>query len=67
MVVMPSNVAPKADAGKDQVVTLPNNFIKIDGSKSSDDKGIEIYKWTRDATSPAAGVVHRVLIDPEQN
>ena len=55
VVLKASNVPPKADAGKDQVIILPSSFIKLDGSKSSDDKGIETYAWTRDVSSPAAG------------
>lgn len=38
------------------VITLPTDTAELDGSKSSDDKGIVSYLWTRDEGSPAAGV-----------
>lgn len=51
------NEKPVARAGKDQVVTLPHSLVKIDGSRSSDDKGITDYTWTRNSKSLAAGDV----------
>lgn len=45
-----------ANAGEDQILMLPIDIVKLDGSKSSDDKGIVKYSWTRDPTSLAAGV-----------
>ncbi|XP_033727341.1 dyslexia-associated protein KIAA0319-like protein isoform X2 [Pecten maximus] len=51
------NERPVAKAGKDQVVTLPHSLVRIDGSRSSDDKGITDYKWTRNSKSLAAGDV----------
>lgn len=45
-----------ANAGDDQILMLPIDIVKLDGSKSSDDKGIVKYSWTRDPTSLAAGV-----------
>ena len=50
------NQPPKADAGPDVVVKLPNRAAALDGSMSSDDYGIVKYSWTRDLKSPAAGV-----------
>jgi len=47
-----------AKAGGDQSVALPVKLVSIDGSQSSDDKGIICYTWTRDAKSLAAGVLH---------
>lgn len=38
------------------MITLPMSTAELDGSKSSDDKGIVSYLWTRDEGSPAAGV-----------
>ncbi|XP_074656398.1 dyslexia-associated protein KIAA0319-like protein isoform X2 [Tubulanus polymorphus] len=49
------NEVPKADAGGDQLVTLPTSLITLDGSKSTDDKGIASFRWTRDDQSLAAG------------
>ncbi|XP_063407043.1 dyslexia-associated protein KIAA0319-like protein isoform X6 [Mytilus trossulus] len=49
------NSKPVANAGQDQILMLPIDIVKLDGSKSSDDKGIVKYSWTRDPTSLAAG------------
>ena len=54
--VLGPNTKPVANAGADQVLTLPVDLVKLDGSKSSDDKGIATYSWTREPTSLAAGV-----------
>ncbi|XP_072404483.1 dyslexia-associated protein KIAA0319-like protein isoform X3 [Chiloscyllium punctatum] len=51
------NKAPVAKIAGNVVITLPNNTAMLDGSKSSDDKGIVSYLWTRDESSPAAGDV----------
>ncbi|XP_060065964.1 dyslexia-associated protein KIAA0319-like protein [Ylistrum balloti] len=51
------NERPVARAGKDQIVTLPHSLVRIDGSRSSDDKGITDYSWTRNSKSLAAGEV----------
>ncbi|XP_072890479.1 dyslexia-associated protein KIAA0319-like protein isoform X2 [Hemitrygon akajei] len=51
------NKAPVAKIAKNVVITLPNNTAMLDGSKSSDDKGIVSYLWMRDESSPAAGDV----------
>lgn len=50
------NRPPVANAGGDRVVYLPAPLIVINGSGSSDDKGIVSYLWARDKNSPAAGV-----------
>ena len=50
------NKPPVAKIAGNVVITLPTNTAELDGSKSSDDKGIVSYLWTRDEGSPAAGV-----------
>lgn len=50
------NKPPVAKIAGNVVVTLPTSTAELDGSRSSDDKGIVSYLWTRDETSPAAGV-----------
>lgn len=50
------NKPPVAKITGNVVVTLPTSTAELDGSRSSDDKGIVSYLWTRDETSPAAGV-----------
>ncbi|NXI19256.1 K319L protein, partial [Irena cyanogastra] len=51
------NKPPIAKIAGNIVITLPTNTAELDGSKSSDDKGIVSYLWTRDEGSPAAGEV----------
>uniref|UniRef100_A0A8C5U5T1 KIAA0319 like n=1 Tax=Malurus cyaneus samueli TaxID=2593467 RepID=A0A8C5U5T1_9PASS len=51
------NKPPIAKIAGNVVITLPTNTAELDGSKSSDDKGIVSYLWTRDEASPAAGEV----------
>ncbi|NXR09060.1 K319L protein, partial [Semnornis frantzii] len=51
------NKPPVAKIAGNVVITLPANTAELDGSKSSDDKGIVSYMWTRDEGSPAAGEV----------
>ena len=43
----PSNQPPTANAGGDQEISLPQNWIILDGSKSKDDLGIRKYTWTQ--------------------
>uniref|UniRef100_H3B6P1 KIAA0319 like n=1 Tax=Latimeria chalumnae TaxID=7897 RepID=H3B6P1_LATCH len=51
------NKPPIAKIVRNVVITLPTNTAELDGSKSSDDKGIISYLWTREERSPAAGEV----------
>ncbi|XP_006867584.1 PREDICTED: dyslexia-associated protein KIAA0319-like protein homolog [Chrysochloris asiatica] len=51
------NKPPTAKITGSVVITLPTSTVELDGSKSSDDKGIVSYLWTRDEGSPAAGEV----------
>lgn len=51
-----NNSPPRAQAGGRHVLMLPNNSITLDGSRSTDDRGIVSYLWIRDGQSPAAGV-----------
>ncbi|XP_062925944.1 dyslexia-associated protein KIAA0319-like isoform X2 [Mobula hypostoma] len=53
------NNRPVANAGGNQFLTLPNNSITLDGSRSTDDQAIVSYLWTRGGQSPAAGEVMR--------
>ncbi|XP_054577385.1 dyslexia-associated protein KIAA0319-like protein homolog [Eptesicus fuscus] len=52
-----TNKPPIAKITGNVVITLPTDTAELDGSKSSDDKGIVSYLWTRDEGSPAAGEV----------
>lgn len=51
------NVAPVANAGPDQVITLPNNSVTLNGSASFDADGEVVqYEW-RQVTGPAQASV----------
>ncbi|XP_068617646.1 dyslexia-associated protein KIAA0319 [Battus philenor] len=51
------NSPPKADAGGDQVLTLPLSVLTLNGSKSHDDFRIVSWKWSRAGSGLAAGTV----------
>ncbi|XP_070534554.1 dyslexia-associated protein KIAA0319-like isoform X2 [Ptychodera flava] len=40
---------PVANAGTNRVVKLPKNSVVLNGSLSSDDKGIAQYEWSKDS------------------
>jgi len=61
--VLDEDQAPVADAGGEQIVMLPAPLVTINGSKSTDDRKIVSYSWTRDRSSPAAGVSDSLLVD----
>ncbi|XP_017309893.1 dyslexia-associated protein KIAA0319-like protein isoform X1 [Ictalurus punctatus] len=48
---------PVAKVQSSAPVTLPVRTAMLDGSQSSDDKGVNSYLWKRDGSSPAAGDV----------
>lgn len=47
---------PVANVMSSPPITLPARTATLDGSHSTDDKGGVSYLWTRDDSSPAAGV-----------
>ncbi|XP_073419107.1 dyslexia-associated protein KIAA0319-like protein homolog isoform X2 [Dendrobates tinctorius] len=51
------NKPPVAKISGNVVITLPTSTAELDGSKSTDDKGIMSFQWQRDESSPAAGEV----------
>ena len=48
---------PRADAGSDQVIFLPQNSLNLYGNKSSDDKGDIEYEWIADGKLTAGMTV----------
>ncbi|XP_023702907.1 dyslexia-associated protein KIAA0319-like protein isoform X3 [Cryptotermes secundus] len=58
------NAKPKADAGPDQIITLPISVITVNGSQSSDDLGIVKWEWIREPSSLAFG---RVIDDSDHS
>jgi len=61
--VIDEDQAPVADAGGEQVIVLPAPLVTVNGNKSTDDRNIVSYLWTRDRTSPAAGVSSYSLVN----
>ncbi|XP_054855230.1 dyslexia-associated protein KIAA0319-like protein homolog isoform X2 [Eublepharis macularius] len=51
------NKPPVAKIAGSIIITLPNSTAELDGSRSTDDKGIVSFLWIRDDSSPAAGEV----------
>ncbi|NXL84182.1 K0319 protein, partial [Alectura lathami] len=45
-VTKPVDYPPIANAGPNQAVTLPQNFITLNGNQSSDDREIVSYEWS---------------------
>jgi len=60
--VLDEDQPPVADAGGEQVVMLPAPLVTISGNRSTDDRKIVSYSWTRDQASPAAGVSNSSLV-----
>ncbi|XP_055588922.1 dyslexia-associated protein KIAA0319 homolog [Uranotaenia lowii] len=52
-----TNRAPRANAGRDQVLFAPVSAVVLDGSLSTDDYGIAGYQWKWDPGSQAMGTV----------
>ncbi len=45
--VNPANIAPTANAGPDQIITLPTNTVTLFGSGNDPDGNIASYQWTK--------------------
>nr|CAG4643003.1 EOG090X00QS [Ilyocryptus agilis] len=43
----PPTTEPRVEAGSDAVITLPVNWVSLDGSKTVDDVGIQRWLWTQ--------------------
>jgi poly(3-hydroxybutyrate) depolymerase len=43
----PSNHAPKANAGSDQSITLPNSSVQLSGSGTDNDGSVVSYSWSK--------------------
>ena len=50
------NIAPTANAGPDQTITLPTNNTTLNGSGTDPDGTIAAYQWTK-ISGPAAGII----------
>ncbi len=48
---VPENSAPIADAGPDQIITLPTNSVNLNGTGTDSDGTISSYVWTQTSGS----------------
>src|SRR4029079_2018924 len=51
------NVAPTANAGPDQTITLPTNSVSLSGSGTDPDGSISSYSWTK-ISGPTATITN---------
>jgi hypothetical protein len=57
IIVNPANVAPVANAGNDQTITLPTSSVSLSGTASSDADGtITTYGWSQ-ASGPSTATI----------
>ena len=56
VIVFAPNIAPAANAGLNQSITLPTNTTNLSGSGTDVDGTVVIYKWTKVA-GPAPGTI----------
>ena len=52
-----ANIAPTANAGKDQSITLPVNSVNLNGTGADEDGNIASYQWTKIA-GPNSGTIN---------
>ncbi len=57
VIVNAANIAPTANAGPDQTITLPTNSVSLSGSGTDPDGTISSYSWTK-ITGPAATITN---------
>ncbi|XP_063309125.1 dyslexia-associated protein KIAA0319 homolog [Pelobates fuscus] len=60
----PVDYPPLANAGPNQVITLPQNYITLNGNESSDDHQIVSYKWSLSPSSKGKIVAMKGVISP---
>ena len=47
MVLTETDYPPKANAGSDVIIRLPQKSVVLCGNASTDDKGIASYEWIK--------------------
>ena len=61
-----SNHPPVANAGVDQTITLPNNYVTLDGRASTDpDNNITSYAWTKISGPSAFNIVNSTAVQTQ--
>ena len=56
MVIAPKNLIPTADAGSDQIITLPINKTILSGYGSDEDGTIDAYSWNQ-LSGPSSAIL----------
>ncbi len=51
-----ANIAPTANAGNDQTITLPTSTVTLSGSGTDPDGTISAYSWTK-ISGPVTGTI----------
>ena len=51
-----ANIPPTANAGTDQIITLPTSTVSLTGTGTDTDGSISAYSWTK-ISGPAAGTI----------
>jgi hypothetical protein len=46
-VVKETDYPPEANAGQDVILYLPRNALVLNGNRSTDDRGISSWEWTK--------------------
>ena len=46
-VIKEADYPPKANAGSNVIISLPQNTVTLYGNSSTDDKGIASYEWNK--------------------
>ena len=55
----PVNTAPTANAGNDKTITLPTNWVNLNGSGTDSDGTIASYQWAK-ISGPSGGTINNV-------
>lgn len=58
------DLPPHADAGSDMIVTLPTTHVVLYGNRSTDDKKIISYRWTKITGGSVSMLVRKLVTTP---
>ena len=59
--VKPANIPPRANAGADQTITLPTNYVSLNGTGIDTDGTISAYTWVK-ISGPSSGSITNTAI-----
>ena len=58
---------PKANAGSDVIMHLPQKSVVLCGNASTDDKGIASYEWIKKSDSLTADMTVSLKVKPRKH